>query len=167
LDLAARYSINSRALRKWSEERLELRAIENGIVEARFRYEGTTCSNLGRPLAYEYVIQLDGADYRILEATCTPAAGDTGYAAMCEFINNGERLSSAIARENPLAGRSLNDVLSWKRPFSPAGCYCDAESRLHKWGLVLEVIHYALARREQERIERNTSGMAEIEVEAK
>jgi hypothetical protein len=27
-----------------------------------------------------------------------------------------------------------------------AGCYCEPESRLHKWGLVLETIHYALAR---------------------
>jgi hypothetical protein len=25
-----------------------------------------------------------------------------------------------------------------------AGCYCDAASRQHKWGLVLETIHYAL-----------------------
>jgi hypothetical protein len=29
---------------------------------------------------------------------------------------------------------------------SPAGCYCEPDSRQHKWGLVLETIHYALAR---------------------
>jgi hypothetical protein len=33
----------------------------------------------------------------------------------------------------------------WTRPASPAGCYCEPDSRLHKWGLVLETIHYALA----------------------
>jgi hypothetical protein len=152
LDLNARYSINPRALRKWSQERLQLRVLENRSVEARFRYEGTTCSNLGRPLAYDYVIKLDGPEngYQIRESTCTPAPEDTGYAAMCEYINDGEKLTAAIARECPLAGRPLNHVLMWKRPFSPAACYCDAESRMHKWGLVLEVIHYALAKRQSE-----------------
>jgi len=37
-------------------------------------------------------------------------------------------------------------VIRWTRPSSPAGCYCEAESRQHKWGLVLETIHYALSR---------------------
>jgi hypothetical protein len=166
LNLAARYSVNPRALRKWSQERLVLQWLNNGMVEARFRYEGTTCSNLGRPLAYDYVIKLDATDYRILAATCASAPGDTGHAAMCEFINNDERLSSAIATENPLAGKSLNDVLMWKRAFSPAGCYCDAESRMHKWGLVLEVIHYALAKREQETIRQRNSAISEPEFEA-
>lgn len=145
LEQNARYSINLRALRKWSQERLKLRRTGANSVEAKFRYEGTTCSNLGRPLAYDYLIKLEGADYRIVEAACSPTPEDTGHTAMCEFINNGERLSSAIANEKPLAGRFLNDVLTWKRPFSPAGCYCDEDSRMHKWGLVLEVIHYALA----------------------
>ena len=148
LDQNARYSINPRALRKWSQERLQLRTNEDHSVEARFRYEGTTCSNLGRPLAYDYVIKLGGPEngYQIRATTCAPAPGDTGHAAMCEYINNGETLTATIARECPLLGRSLNDVLTWKRPFSPAACYCDAESRMHKWGLVLEVIHYALAK---------------------
>jgi hypothetical protein len=148
LEQNARYSINPRALRKWSQERLQLRTLEDHSVEARFRYEGTTCSNLGRLLAYDYLIKLGGPEegYRIRATTCAPAPGDTGYAAMCEYINNGETLTATIARECPLLGRPLNDVLMWKRPFSPAACYCDAESRMHKWGLVLEVIHYALAK---------------------
>jgi hypothetical protein len=152
LDQNARYSINPRALRKWSQERLQLRTLEDRSVEARFRYEGTTCSNLGRPLAYDYVIKLEGREngYRIRTTTCAPAPGDTGHAAMCEYINNGETLTATIARECPLVGQPLNDVLMWKRPFSPAACYCDAESRMHKWGLVLEVIHFALAKREAE-----------------
>jgi hypothetical protein len=149
LERNARYSINVRALRKWSRERLKLHTTGLNSLEAKFRYEGTTCSNLGRPLAYDYVIKLQGPDYRIVDATCSPAPDDTGHTAMCEFISNGQRLSSAIASENPLAGRLLNDVLTWKRPFSPAGCYCDKESRMHKWGLVLEVVHYALAMRGQ------------------
>jgi hypothetical protein len=152
LDQNARYTINPRALRKWSQERLQLRKLEDRLIEAQFRYEGTTCSNLGRPLAYDYVVKLDGPEngYRIRQTTCSPARGDTGHASMCEYINNGDKLAAAIARECPLLGRPLNDVLIWKRPFSPAACYCDAESRMHKWGLVLEVIHYALAKRKAE-----------------
>jgi len=38
----------------------------------------------------------------------------------------------------------LNAVLTWERPYDPSGCYCDLARREHKWGLVLEVIHYAL-----------------------
>lgn len=152
LDQNARYSINSRALRKWSQERLDLRRLEDRSVEARFRYEGTTCSNLGRPLAYDYLIKLARPEsgYRILETTCLPAPGDTGHMAMCEYLKNSENLASAIAAECPMAGRLLNDVLGWERPFSPAGCYCEADSRMHKWGLVLEVIHYALSNGENE-----------------
>ncbi len=148
LDDNARYSIHLRALRKWSQERLQLKVLEDRSVEARFRYEGTTCSNLGRPLAYDYLIKLDGPEggYRILEATCAPAPGDVGHTAMCEYINGGERLTTVMGMEKPLTGRPLNDVLTWKRAFSPAGCYCDVDSRMHKWGLVFEVIHYALVR---------------------
>jgi hypothetical protein len=39
-------------------------------------------------------------------------------------------------------------VLPWRRGSSVAGCFCEADSREHKWGLVLETIHYALAQRE-------------------
>jgi hypothetical protein len=154
LDHNAQYSINSRALRKWSQERLKLRFLEDQSVEARFRYEGTTCSNLGRPLAYDYSIKLERPErgYRILEAACAPAPDDIGHTAMCEYINDQASLSVSISRERPLIGKPLNDVLTWKRAFSPAGCYCDADSRMHKWGLVLEVLHFALARREQERL---------------
>jgi hypothetical protein len=56
----------------------------------------------------------------------------------------------AIDREKPLNGRPLNDVLTWLRSPSAAGCYCEADSRQHKWGLVLETIHFALAREQSE-----------------
>jgi len=35
---------------------------------------------------------------------------------------------------------------------SSTGCYCDEASRAHKWGLVLETIHYALATADPARI---------------
>jgi hypothetical protein len=88
--------------------------------------------------------------YRIIEAACAPVPGDTGHQSMCEYLNNAELLMDNIAAEKPLLGRPLNEVLSWKREFSPSGCYCDLDKRLHKWGLVLEVIHYALVQLEKE-----------------
>jgi hypothetical protein len=55
----------------------------------------------------------------------------------------------SVANEKPLLGKPLNDVLTWKRPASPSGCYCNSARREHKWGLVFEVIHYALVQHEK------------------
>ena len=53
-----------------------------------------------------------------------------------------------IEREKPLSGRRLNEVLAWSRAASAAACYCEPSSREHKWGLVLETVHYALVQKE-------------------
>jgi hypothetical protein len=68
---------------------------------------------------------------------------------MCGYTREADALIGATAGERPLAGRPLGDVLSWQRSASAAGCYCEPASREHKWGLVLETIHYALAARER------------------
>jgi hypothetical protein len=152
LNHSAKYSVNSRALQKWSQERLRLERLANGAVAARFHYEGTTCSNLGRPLEFYYHVKLASRaeQYRIVETSCVPVPGDTGYQSMCEYLSNAKSLMENIAVEKPLLGRPLNEVLAWERNASPSGCYCDRDKRLHKWGLVLEVIHYALVRQEKE-----------------
>ena len=64
-------------------------------------------------------------------------------------MTNAEHLMVAIDHDKPLLGRPLNDVLDWKRPITAPACYCEPNSRKHKWGLVLETIHYALVRHEQ------------------
>jgi hypothetical protein len=150
LDSNAKYSTNVRALQKWSQERLELKIMNDRSVEARFRYEGTTCTNLGRPLEFEYHVKLSPSedDYRIVDASCAPAFGDTGHIFMCEYLTNSEELMASIAGEKPLLGRPLNDVLTWERTQDPSGCYCARDSRDHKWGLVFEVLHYALVQYE-------------------
>lgn len=152
LNHEAKYSINPRALQKWSRDRLQLKTLHDGSVEIRFRYEGTTCSSMGRPLEFDYHVLLgpleDGC--KIIEATCAPAPGDTGHTCQCEYLNNAESFMRSIANEKPLQGRPLNDVLTWERAYSPSGCYCDADRRAHKWGLVFEVIHYALVQQEKE-----------------
>jgi hypothetical protein len=144
--VAASYSIHAKALARWAADRLSLETRSDGATVARFRYDGTTCTNLGRPLAFQYDVILgprqDG--YQIREQSCAPVPGDTGHTAMCQYQSNAGPLMASIDREKPLLGQPLGSVLAWRRGSSPAGCYCDAASREHKWGLVLETIHYAL-----------------------
>jgi hypothetical protein len=152
LSVDANYSVSLKALRRWTEERLSIAKKDDGCIAALFRYEGTTCTNLGRPLLFHYHVTLGPRDdgYPILEQSCAPAPGDDGYLSMCRYISDREPLMTSIATEQPLRGQPLDDVIRWSRPSSPAGCYCEAESRQHKWGLVLETLHYALARQDAE-----------------
>jgi hypothetical protein len=150
LDRNAEYSVNRRALQRWSEERLSMNANPDGSVDVLFRYEGTTCTNMGRPLTFNYSVKLGprAQGYPILEQRCAPDASDTGHTAMCKYIENASRLMTAIDGEKPLRGERLDAVFKWQRKPSAAGCYCEPSSRDHKWGLVLETIHFALAQRE-------------------
>ena len=146
------YRLNARALGKWSEQRLELQPLNDGSLEARFCYEGTTCANMGCPLEYHYRIKLSPSSegYRILEAHCQPAPNDTGHTQQCQYITDSLGLETCISAEKPLLGQSVNEILAWQRPSSPTGCYCDFAGRMHKWGLVLEVVHFALVQREKQ-----------------
>jgi hypothetical protein len=150
LDQNAEYSVNRRALKRWSEERLSMNINEDGSLEALFRYEGTTCTNMGRSIIFNYNVKLGPRTegYPILEQRCVPAEGDTGHKAMCQFLEDPAALMTTIDIEKPLNGERLNAVLSWPRKSSAAGCYCESSSRDHKWGLVLETIHFALAQKE-------------------
>ncbi len=150
LNPGAKYTINPRALGKWSQERLRLEFSPDGGVAVGFRYEGTTCSNMGRALEYDYHVRLAPPEdqYRILEMHCAPAPGDTGHPFQCECLNAAAALRHNLAGEKPLLGQPLNAVFNWHREYNPSGCFCDRARREHKWGLVLEVIHFALAQRE-------------------
>jgi len=143
----ANYTVGRRALEKWSRERVDLEHLDGGGVRARFRFEGTTCSNMGRPLAFDYVVRLSAPHdaFKIVQAECRPAGDDDGYKSMCAYSTDAAAFTAAIAREQPLLGRPLNDVLEWTRASLPSGCLCEAAGRLHKWGLALETIHFALA----------------------
>jgi hypothetical protein len=152
LNHTQKYSINANALRKWSEERLQLKVLNDNSIEARFNYEGTTCSNMGRPLEFYYLVMLapPGEDYRITKTSCAPSPNDTGHAYQCEYLKDANAFMLGIASEQPLLGRKLEDVFNWERAYNPSGCFCDADRRYHKWGLVFEVIHYALVQGEKE-----------------
>lgn len=144
---APTYGLSTKALKRWAAERLSLNMNGDGQIHAIFRYEGTTCSNMGRPLVFHYRVTLGPREdgYPIREQSCTPAPEDDGYRAMCEYLRDGDQLMAAIAQEQPLIGQPLDAVLSWKRPSIGPGCYCEPEARQHKWGLVLETIHYAIS----------------------
>ena len=151
LDQNAKYSISIKALKKWSEERLKMNVVEDGSVVAKFKYEGTTCSNLGHTLEFEYRIELSPADegYKIKSIACSPA--DEGYTFMCEYAKDPAELMKTIENEKPLLGKPLNDILTWKRKYNPEGCFCKPDSREHKWGLVFEVLHYKLVEYENQK----------------
>jgi hypothetical protein len=143
---AARYTTSTRALRKWAEERVRIHRRGDHTVEAVFRFDGTTCSNQGRPLAFDYRVSLSGPEqgYRILEADCVPAAGDDGYQFTCAYLADSDRHMQDLATRSPLLGQPLDAILTWTRASAPSGCHCTADSRVHKWGLAFEAIHYAL-----------------------
>ncbi|MFY9725546.1 MAG: hypothetical protein WB579_00870 [Bryobacteraceae bacterium] len=143
------YSTNRKALRRWAAERLTISRRDDGTTGARFHYQGTTCTNMGRPLEFDYRVSLGRREegYPILEARCGPAPGDTGHTFMCQYDADG-KLLAAVDAEKPMLGRPLREVLNWHRPPNAAGCYCEPASRQHKWGLVLETIHYALLSQE-------------------
>jgi hypothetical protein len=70
---------------------------------------------------------------------------------MCRYLKDPAGLMQAIDEElPPVMGLRLDEARAWKPQSSPAGCYCDPAGREHKWGLVLETIHYALGERERE-----------------
>jgi hypothetical protein len=144
---APAYHLSTRALRRWADERLSITATAEGGVQALFRYDGTTCSNTGRSLTFHYRVTLGprGEGFPIRDQACVPAPGDEGHQAMCEYLREGPGLLETIARDKPLIGRPLDAVLSWPRPSIGPGCYCQSDARQHKWGLVLETIHYALS----------------------
>jgi hypothetical protein len=142
------YRINRKALDRWANERLIITPAEDGTVDVVFKHEGSTCSNMGRPLMFDYHVRLASRDegFRILKQECAPAANHVGYQSMCGYLNDPEQMMQAIDNEKPLLDKTLEEVLSWDRPSTAAHCYCETVSRQHMWGQVLETIHYALHR---------------------
>jgi hypothetical protein len=150
LDADAQYTVNRKALQRWAEEHLVIQPGLDGSIDVTFRYDGTTCTNMGRPLSFIYNVKLGprADEYPILDERCSPAEDDTGHESMCKFVEDPDRLMTSIDSEKPLLGQRLNAVLEWRREPNGAGCYCESQSRNHKWGLVLETIHYALVQKE-------------------
>ncbi len=148
----AKYGYNEGALKRWSKERLNMERRPDGGVHARFLFDGNTCSNMGRPLAFIYTIELapPEAGYRIVAGDCRPPEGDEGYKLMCSALENPELAMIQIQHEKPLLDQPLDDVLEWEPNLMPSGCLCSRAGRLHKWRLALQTLHYRLVKDEEE-----------------
>ena len=144
---ATTYAFPQKALTRWQEKRLSITAVGRGKIQATFRIDGSTCTNMGTPLAFVYRVCLEhegNAGYRITSVSCAPAEEELGYQSMCAYLDNPERFMEGIANHQPLAGQLLHDAVTWEAATSPAGCLCTRPSQDHKWRIVLQTIHYAL-----------------------
>jgi len=141
------YAFPEKALAKWRDKRLKVTAEPNNELLARFRFDGSTCANMGLPLAFDYEVRLQpeaAGGHRILSSTCEPAEKHSGYQSMCAFLDKPERYMTQLRAHQPLVGQSLSSALTWQSPTSPAGCLCTRASQDHKWRIVLQSVHYAL-----------------------
>ena len=150
-DQATPYTFGLKALKRWYQDRMQLATDDDGDIQALFRFEGSTCSNMGAALKYDYRVRLSPPErgLTILEMSCTPAPGDEGCCKQCQFLDEGNRFLKTSEDEKPLLGQPLGDALHWSPPESPAACLCDIESRNHKWKLVLQTLHFGLAHRDR------------------
>ncbi len=145
--VSASYAFPEKALAKWRDKRLQVTALPNNELLAKFRLDGSTCTNMGTPLAFDYKIRLkreETGGHRILSSTCEPAENHTGYQNMCAYLDKPDRYMTQLRAHQPLVGQSLSNALTWQSPTSPAGCLCTRASQDHKWRIVLQTLHFAL-----------------------
>jgi hypothetical protein len=145
---AALYSVNARALARWARERVRFEPLDGGSLAATFRFDGTTCSSTGHPLAFDYRVVLGAAqsDLVILSTHCEPAPDDFGHEKSCSFINDADHARTTwAAAPRVLAGAPLGVIFRWPVETAASGCLCTEANRAHKWRLALETIHFALA----------------------
>jgi hypothetical protein len=147
----ATYAMNPKALETWRKNRLKLDHRPDGKIIAQFHTEGSTCSDMGWPLAFDHTITLAPRDqgYQILATSCTPDEKIPGYRKMCSYIQKQGQQLAIIDEEKPLIGLPLDSVLSWEPTISPDGCYCSRAGRNHKWRNVLQTLHYAMVHYEK------------------
>jgi len=141
------YAFPEKALTKWRDKRLQVTALPNNELLARFRLDGSTCTNMGVPLAFDYEVRLkreEAGGHRILSSSCEPAENHTGYQNMCAYLDKPDRYMTQLRAHQPLVGQLLSDALTWQSPTSPAGCLCTRASQDHKWRIVLQTLHFAL-----------------------
>jgi len=145
------YAFPEKTLVRWREKRLKVIALPENQILATFRFDGSTCTNMGIPLAFDYEVRLkkeEDGGHQILSSTCEPTEDHTGFQSMCAYLDKPERYMSQLRAHRPLEGQPLSNSLTWKSPTSPAGCLCTRASQDHKWRIVLQTLHFALEEHE-------------------
>ena len=145
------YSLPKKALMKWVRENVTLQFFEDETVDAKFRFVGSTCGNMGHVLDFDFSVTLSpaGAGRKIVASSCQPAKADRGAGQMCAHHADGATFLAKVAAHNPGLGKSLEECLHWEPEMLPAGCLCSAQSRNHKWRNAFQTIHYALSLQEE------------------
>ncbi len=145
------YSFPEKALLRWSRRRLEWLPEMGRRRAARFRFDGTTCSNMGLSIGMSYYVELerraDGSAV-IVACGCSPREGDRGYEGMCAYRTDPGGFAAASS-EPPFEigatlGDALGDALGRRESSMSSGCLCTKADREHKWRIVLETIHFDL-----------------------
>ena len=145
------YAFPEKALVRWRDKRLKVIAGPNDELLARFHFDGSTCNNMGVPLAFEFEVRLKReADntHLIVSSACEPAEDNAGYRSMCAYLDKPDQFMSQLGGHRPLVGQPLSKALQWQPPTSPAGCLCTRASQDHKWRIVLHTLHFALENHE-------------------
>jgi hypothetical protein len=140
-----------KALARWARDLLCLEKLPDGRTKASFRYEGSTCSNMGSALVflYEVVLQSCFGGHSILSSSVKMAGHARSWESMCAFKREGQTLIDRLESERPFDGWSLDRALSWNPDFVPSGCLCTPDNRHHKWRIVLHTIRYGLREHEE------------------
>jgi hypothetical protein len=145
------YGFSKKALKLWGKDRMELKTECDGTIRACFHLEGSTCSNMGHPLAFDYHMHLaaEENEYRILDTACVVDKKVSGYRAMCSYIEDHRGIMESIKGEKPLDGELLDAVIDWDPDSVASGCLCGPADRNHKWRIVLQTLHFALKQLEK------------------
>ena len=141
------YTINERALARWTQENLQVLAEEGPRTVYRFHYTGCTCVNGGQefPAYIDLTLERERERYRITDAVISLDPAAPGVPVSCRYEDPQRRdfLARNVA-ESGVQGADLEEFLCTDRPVNPAGCFCSVEHVNHKLLMVLQTIRFAL-----------------------
>ena len=153
------YDIAPKPLQKWANQRVSFDHSDDGLLDVTFRFDGSTCTNLGKPLAVDFVVSLRAAegDWQIRAARCAPAVDDDGCAATCAAMASPDSFYERIRDFAPIAGRTLDEALAWSPDIEYSGCLCSEGNLNHKWRNAIQAIHLAVTTRHQRQEKKDAS----------
>jgi hypothetical protein len=141
------YAFRPESLARWAREHLEIRELDPLTLECSFRYNGKTCGGLEFPFELRLKLRPTVRGHQVTGGACTLLGpGRQPSLGVCAFAARGGGFLHEL-EGCPWLGRTLDEALAWNPRVTPSGCLCEPADRDHKWRLVLQTVHYALARR--------------------
>ena len=65
------YALAEKVLARWSRERILIEEQDVGTLYARFRYDGSTCTDMGIPFSADFVVELGPASQPMIPSALT------------------------------------------------------------------------------------------------